>query len=291
MEERDYPFSFIVYASLNLAHDHELMDLMTRAGCVRVLIGVEDTEHDTLKQAKKYQNAATDIDEAVRTINRAGLQIVAHFIMGFDDERPGVDERLIGFANRNGIPEVPIMLLQVGPGTELWYRLEREGRLLWDGPDDNLGTTVGIMKFIPTRPMKDIVSEYIRVYEELYEPDAYLERTYEHFARMKPPPFKKRFDIGDAVEVRAFPGFLRRHSAIYSSRWKFFKFMLLALIKFPTRFRDYMLTCASGEQYSAFRHVIREQLISQLAEIDQSRTFEYPQEIMNSNQRKSQTAG
>jgi radical SAM superfamily enzyme YgiQ (UPF0313 family) len=270
MKERKYPFEFIMYATLNLAKDPEMMDLMVDAGCVKVLIGVEDTERDILKFTKKFQNAVLDIDMAVQKINRAGMQVLAHFIMGFDHERPGVDKRLIGFANRNQVPEVPLMLLQVGPGTELWDRLQREGRLLWDGPNDDLGTTTGMIKFIPTRPIKDIVHEYINVYETLYDPDAYLERTFEHFSRMAPPPYRKRIFLGDWPELRAAPTFLRRHSAIYSSRWKFFRFMIKAFVKFPARFRDYILTCAAGEQYASYRHKIRDLLLAQLEEIESS---------------------
>ena len=85
--------------------------------------------------------------------------------MGFDGERPGADQRLIDFATRNSIPEVFVTLLQAGPGTELWKRLQDENRLLPTRPEDSFGSQTGLMNFLPTRPMSQIVEEFINVYE------------------------------------------------------------------------------------------------------------------------------
>ncbi len=266
MEERKHPFDFIMYASLDLAQDPEMIDLLVRAGCVKLLMGIESTDEDCLNASRKFQNTKHDIDTAVQIINEAGIQVLAHFMIGFDTESPGVDQRIIDFVTRNNIPEAPIMLLQVGPGTELWDRLEKEGRLLWDGPDDSLGTTTGLPKFVTQRPLEQIVAEYINVYETLYEPDAYLDRTFHHYARMRRRPQKKPFAIGPWAEIRNAPVFFHRHSGIYSSRWKFIKYAIRALIQFPDRFRDYIMTCAAGEQYASFRWVIKRKLLEQLAQ-------------------------
>ena len=61
-------------------------DLMVRAGFTSVFLGIETTDVDSLVGAGKLQNVTVDLDEACRRINRAGLQITAGCIIGFDQE-------------------------------------------------------------------------------------------------------------------------------------------------------------------------------------------------------------
>jgi radical SAM superfamily enzyme YgiQ (UPF0313 family) len=268
MEARRYPFDFITYTSINLAADDELLDLIVRAGFIRVVIGVETLDHEALAGAKKYQNIKIDIDKALDKINRAGLQILLTFIVGLDNEHPGVDDRLIDFAARTRVPEIYIMLLQVVPGSDLWKRLEKEGRLLWRGIDDSIGSRSGLINFVPTRPITEIVQEYCRLHDVLYDPDFYLQRVLDHFSRMKKPPPKKRFAAMTLSEIRILPSYLVRHARIYSSPWNFFKSLVLALFRFPRRLRDFLLTCAAAEHIGDYRNVIKEQITARLNQDD-----------------------
>ena len=193
MEERGHPFDFTTQASVNLAADQELLDLMVRAGFWKVFLGIETLDRESLKDAKKFQNAAVDLDQVCEKINRAGLQIIAGCILGFDNERPGADQRLIDFASRNHIPEMFVTLLQAGPGTDLWKRLEKEGRLMFGGFNDNLGSQTGLINFLPTRPRSEIAGEFIRLYDALYDPEFYLNRSFEYLSRMESPPPKRLF--------------------------------------------------------------------------------------------------
>jgi hypothetical protein len=86
---RGYPYQFVTQASVNLANDPELLDLMVKAGFTKVFLGIETPDRESLVLSKKVQNVATNMDDACRTINRAGLQIIAGCILGFDNERPG----------------------------------------------------------------------------------------------------------------------------------------------------------------------------------------------------------
>ena len=151
MEERRRPFEFHTFASVKLADDKELMDLMVRAGFVKVWVGIETTDVTALSSAGKHHNVAADLDRACREINQAGLMILATFIIGFDNETPNVDKRLIDFINRNDIPEAILHPLRAMPGTKLWERLDREGRLLPDRAG-GLGNNSGLLNFRPRRP-------------------------------------------------------------------------------------------------------------------------------------------
>lgn len=266
MEERGHPFDFLTQASVNLAADPELLDLMVRAGFSKVFLGIETQDVQSLHQAKKFHNAAVDLNEVCEKINRAGLQIIASFIIGFDHELPGADQRLIDFANRNHIPEMFITLLQAGPGTDLWSRLEREGRLLAGGYDDNLGSQTGLPNFLPTRPMRQIVGEFIRLYEVLYDPESYQERAFQHISRMKPAPIKKGFSLPLFSELRAVAITLFRQGVKPSYRGKFWKLFLTGIVRFPKNFHHFLSACIVGEHLYEYRKTIKDKLNTSLAQ-------------------------
>lgn len=265
MEERGRPFELCFQASVNLANQRELLDLLVKAGFYKVFLGIETPDKDTLKLARKFQNSAVDLDEVCRTINRAGLIIIAGCVIGFDKEPPGAGQRLIDFAMRNNIPEMFITLLQVGPGTDLYDRMNREGRLLGLAYDQEIGNQTAMINFIPTRPAREIVEEFIEAYSVLYQPDAYVERVYRNFRSMENPPVKRQFAFPFPRELHTVGVTILRQGFLYSSRWKFWRLFFKALTNFPKRFPNYISLCVMGEHYFEFREVIRTKLQEKLA--------------------------
>ncbi len=265
MRERRNPFAFYTQASVNLAADADLLDLMVQAGFYRVFLGIETPDEESLKLAKKFQNAAADLDQVCNSITRAGLQIIAGCIIGFDGERAGADQQLIAFARRNSIPEMFVTMLQAGPGTDLWHRLKREHRLFQSAYDENLGSQTGLMNFIPTRPMEEIVREFTDLYDELYAPEAFLERLFNHFSLMETVPPVQDGGLPYAGEIRAVAITLFRQGILYPSRWKFWKYLLLAIMKFPKRFRHFLASCITAEHYFEYRRTIRKLVQNSLA--------------------------
>lgn len=266
MDDRGHPFEFFTQASVNLAADSELMELMVRAGFNKVFLGIESVDEASLLEAKKFQNVRADLDSVCDKINTAGLQIIGGCILGFDNEAPGAEQRLIDFAMRNHIPEVFVTLLQVGPGTDLWYRLEQQGRIV-EIPNfgENCGNNAGAMNFVPTRPVKQILSEFIRIYDVLYEPACYLERSFRHVAKMRPPKVKKSFTFPGATELRAVAIAIYRHGFVYSAKWRFWRLFLSAMFKFPSRMDLFLTYCVMGEHFYEYRKDIKAQIQPQLA--------------------------
>ena len=84
-------------ASVNLAKDREMLDLMVEAGFYAVFFGIETPDQDSLAVTRKMQNTRNPLIEACRKINVAGLLIYAGFILGFDGERSGAGERIQAF--------------------------------------------------------------------------------------------------------------------------------------------------------------------------------------------------
>jgi radical SAM superfamily enzyme YgiQ (UPF0313 family) len=266
MGERGHRFDFFTQASVNMAADPELLDLMVRAGFTSVFLGIETTDVDSLVGAGKMQNAAVDLAEACLRISRAGLQITAGCIIGFDQEKPGADQRLLDFARRTHIPKLFVTLLQAGPGTEFWDRLDREGRLL-SHSYEHLSNQTGLLNFVPTRPQEEIVEEFIHLYDRLYDPEFYHQQTLKHFLDMEPLKVKKPFSLPRLFEVRALLIMFFRQGVLYPSRFKFWKTLIAAARKIPERLPFFLSLCVELEHYTEYRHTIARELRRQMAEL------------------------
>ncbi|WP_088241886.1 B12-binding domain-containing radical SAM protein, partial [Calothrix rhizosoleniae] len=159
MKKRNYPFSFTTEASVDLAEDDELLDLMFVTNFRSVFLGIETPDEETLKLTKKYQNTRKSLIEGVKKINQSGMRVMGGFIVGFDGEKPGAGDRIVDFVEATTIPLAFCSTLQALPNTSLWNRLEQEGRLL-EGKEGDINQTT-LTNFIPTRPIEEMAHEYI----------------------------------------------------------------------------------------------------------------------------------
>ncbi len=265
MQEKGYPFDFYTQASVNLGRDEELLDLMVRAGFCRVYVGIETLNRAGLKSIKKYQNLAADLNESCRAITRAGLQLFGSFIFGVDHDDPGVDRRMIEFVDRNNIPDLMFSVLQAIPGTEFANRLAREGRLIGTHySDDNYTSQTGVMNFVPQRPIHEILEEYVRAQDVLYEPNASMKRLYNSFLAMRPPPVKRRPPVPYGFELRALCIVLARQGLLRRSRLAFWKYMVKGLVQFPQRYWHFLRSVVVAEQHYQMYVRFRPALISTL---------------------------
>jgi radical SAM superfamily enzyme YgiQ (UPF0313 family) len=260
--DRGNPFEFYTQASVNLAGDDELLDLMVRAGFAFVFLGIETLDIDSLKSVGKVQNLAVDLDAACQKINRAGLQVIAGCIIGFDNEAPGADQRLIDFAVRNRIPEVFATMLQAMPGTDLWKRVKEEGRLLCTGQDSLISHT-GRVNFTTTRPLQEITAEFINLYDDLYEPKNYLSRVYEHLIQMPRPSVKRNAGV-KWNEVIGVIHLIARQGFLYKSRKYFWKYLIYTLFNMPWKLRSFIIYCFRAEHYYHYRVIIEQEMQLQI---------------------------
>ncbi|MEA5515490.1 B12-binding domain-containing radical SAM protein [Nodularia sp. UHCC 0506] len=261
MEEHDYPFILITEASLNLAEDDELIELMVKAGFTMVFMGIETPDTDSLVGIHKVQNTRHDLIESCHKITRAGLQIMSGFIMGFDNERPGAGQRIEQFIEETGIPQAMLSLLQALQNTAMWNRLQQEGRLL-----DNLGTVHqgAIMNFVPMRPIAEITQEYIAAFWHIYEPMSYLKRTFRHFRMMNGWRGKTQRHL-TGTEMRLFVTICWRQGVVRSTRLRFWwQLVAIALTK-PRLLYDYLTALGVGEHFFKYRYEVKALLESQLA--------------------------
>ena len=260
MEEHQYPFILLTEASLNLAEDDELIDLMVKAGFTMVFMGIETPDTDSLVGIHKLQNTRHSLIASCHKITEAGLQIMSGFIIGFDNERLGAGKRIQEFIEETGIPQCQFSLLQALQNTALWNRLEREGRLI-----DGLGTfhQGAVMNFIPTRSVEEIVHEYIDAFWHIYEPISYLKRTFRHFMKMKNWRGKSNRPI-TGTEIRLFFAVLWRQGIMRSTRFHFWPYLAALAFQKPHLLYEYFMTLSAGEHFFAYRHQVKAQLLEQL---------------------------
>ncbi|UZQ54000.1 DUF4070 domain-containing protein [Trichothermofontia sichuanensis B231] len=272
-EEHQYPFAFNTEASVDLAQDQELMDLMVDCYFDAVFLGIETPDEESLSLTKKFQNTRSSLIDAVQTIAKAGLRVMAGFIIGFDGEKPGAGRRIIEFAEATGIPTTTFAMLQALPHTALWHRLEKEGRLR--DRSGNLNQTT-LMNFVPTRPLAEIAREYVEAFWELYDPEKYLDRTYRHFLMMGAPRAKRPFQWPSLVDLRALAIIVWRQGIKRRTRWKFWHHLFSILRRNPAVWVHYLTVCAHNEHFLEYREIVRSQIEQQLATLEPDASIASP---------------
>ncbi|MBD1889570.1 B12-binding domain-containing radical SAM protein [Coleofasciculus sp. FACHB-SPT9] len=261
--EHQYPFRFNTEASIDLAQDQELMDLMVECYFDAVFLGIETPDEESLSLTKKFQNTRSSLGEAVEAITRTGLRPMAGFIIGFDGEKAGAGGRIVRFAEQTAIPTTTFAMLQALPNTALWHRLDKEGRLR--GKDGNINQTT-LMNFVPTRPLQEIAREYVEAFWTLYDAEKFLDRTYRCFLMLGAPKCKAPAKLPNLVDLRALLIVMWRQGVKRTTRWKFWHHLFSILKRNPGVFEHYIAVCAHNEHFLEYRQIVRDEIDAQLAE-------------------------
>ncbi len=196
-EKHGYPLRLNTEASLNLADDEELLELMYRANFRSIFIGIETPKKASLEETKKFQNTRGDsMEEKLRRIQRAGLDISAGFIVGFDNDDKEIFDAQYDFIQSNGVLLAMVGMLSAIPKTPLYERLEKAGRLVSNDPNCN---------FHPKNmTRKELRENYWELVRRLYTPEAFLERYF--MAYRLPEYHERRAEISrKANEGRTLP--------------------------------------------------------------------------------------
>lgn len=243
------------------------MELMVECNFTVIFLGIETPDPDSLTRAKKFQNTRDPLSESIDKITRAGLRIMAGFILGFDGEPSGAGSRLVQFVEQTDIPIAMLSMLQALPNTALWYRLEKEERLYERNGDGNQTT---LMNFVPTRSLEEIAHEYVDAFWQLYDPEKYLDRTLRHFMKLGNPKHSKKIQPSGKL-IRALLLLCWQQGVLPKSRWKFWR-NLGKMLRHNPRYVDlYLTVCGYLEHFTEYRQLVREHINSQLAAYQASR--------------------
>ncbi|MDO9087162.1 MAG: B12-binding domain-containing radical SAM protein [Anaerolineaceae bacterium] len=183
---------FNTEASINLADDPQLMDLMVKAGFNTVFVGIETPNEDSLIECNKKQNRNRDLVESVKKIQRAGMIVQGGFIVGFDSDSEQIFEQQANFIRKAGITTAMIGLLQAPAGTRLYKRLIGEGRLLGEMTGDNADGSTNI---IPHLDIQFLKAGYIKLIKQLYQPKEYYTRCLTLLKTIKAPEIHRSLDL------------------------------------------------------------------------------------------------
>ena len=178
-EDKKFPFSFLTEASVNLAEDESLLAMMRAAHFHRVFLGIETPAPESLKEANKTQNTKRDLLGSVRKIQSYGIEVMAGFIVGFDNDPEDIFERQIEFIRESAIPLAMVGLLAALPDTALWHRLEREGRLIYASSGNNTDCT---LNFVPVMNRWRLVNGYRALLQKLYSSPEFYRRSLDSLA-------------------------------------------------------------------------------------------------------------
>jgi radical SAM superfamily enzyme YgiQ (UPF0313 family) len=250
-------FEFITEASLNLADDTELMQLMKDAGFKSVFLGIETPDESGLISSNKLQNTRRSLLESVERIQSYGIEVMGGFILGFDTDKEDIFDRMVEFIEKSGIPIAMVGLLQAMPGTQLFRRLRREGRIVDGGGGNN--TFCERLNFLPRMDAAKLVEGYHEVMKRIYNCEAYYERVKLYLNRAHPKPAKRA--PGERAKkqpreawmtrdnLRALVNSIVRQGVFGRHQWSYWKFLAEAATRYRRCFGAAMTLAVMGYHF------------------------------------------
>ncbi len=134
-----YGIRYFTESDIAVAEDDELLELMHRSGCFQLLIGLESVSHGSLAGLERHDWKLRKRDgylAAIEKIQSHGISVNGCFVLGLDDDDPGIFRETLDFIENSGLIEAQLTVATPLPGTPFLGRLQREGRLLqehfWD---------------------------------------------------------------------------------------------------------------------------------------------------------------
>ena len=252
-KKHGYPFSLLTESSVNLADDEQLLDSMREAGFRRVFLGIETPVTESLKEAQKSQNRG-NLLESVSKIQSYGMEVMAGFIVGFDNDPADVFERQIDFIRKSAVPLAMVGLLNALPETQLWKRLEREGRLLGEASGNNTNCSLNFKtRMDPAR----LIQGYQSIMQTIYSPREYyqraldsMKRTAQHFVE------PQHYNIVSAIT--AFARVMVKLGIVDGERKEFWRFFTKALLKHHDKLAETLRLAAMGYHFRKLNNAYSE---------------------------------
>ncbi len=219
--------TYFTEASINLADDEELMDMMAAAGFKSVFVGIETPDEVSLAECHKGQNEHRDMVESVQIMQSHGLQVMGGFIVGFDNDTDSIFDRQIEFIQKSGVVTAMVGMLQAIPGTPLFARLLSEGRISHEMSGDNADGTTNI---IPSMGLERLKEGYNRLMVEIYSPAKFYERIKTCLRTYNPPKMPVRMHL---PEFYAFLRSIWKLGTIGEERREYWKLFFWTLFRRP----------------------------------------------------------
>ena len=159
---------WVTQASINIADSPEVLRYAYKSGCRFVFIGIESIIPDSLKEMKKAVNLKTGVENlasAIKRIQRSGIGVIGAFVVGNDHDDITVFKKTLDFINKTWLDVFQLSYITPFPGTKLFDRLSREGRIVYnDFPKDWERCD---MDQVMIRPKSMTIDELVRGYDHI----------------------------------------------------------------------------------------------------------------------------
>ena len=177
---------FSTQVSIDSARDDELLELWSRAGLTHSLVGIETPNEDSLRETKKKQNVGVDLLALIEKMLAHGIGVPAGMVIGFDSDGLDIFERQYEFAMASPVPIFNLNTLIALPGTPLFERLKKQGRLQLDlGTEYILGRTNFVLAQMSS---EELEIGFKWLVNKLYEPKAFEHRLLRFIDKLEPVP-------------------------------------------------------------------------------------------------------
>jgi len=266
-EERGYPFEFTTEASINIADDEQLLQLMRRANFFAIFVGIETPDPEALIATSKKQNTRRDLTANVHRIYNAGIFVTAGFIVGFDAEKTNVAKQITGLIESAAIPVCMVGLLYALPNTQLIRRLTREGRLrpeldVFVENEECDHCTVGL-NFDTVRPRQEILRDCKDIVETVYAPAAYFSRIRQVGLLLDYSRHTNPYPLGR--NLRELAAAFWRLTRTRDVAWHFWRTVINCAMHNPTALRSVIKMSALYLHLGPFSQYVAKSLDRQIA--------------------------
>lgn len=152
--------------SVDIGKHDDILDNMAESGCKSLFIGFETVNQKNLKHCGKFQNKVKEYDRTIEKIHQRGMMINASVAFGFDSDDINVFSETVNWLSERKIASMTAHILTPYPGTTLYEKYEKEGRII----DNNLNNynTANVVYKPKLMTPEELYEGYLWSYEEFY---------------------------------------------------------------------------------------------------------------------------
>jgi radical SAM superfamily enzyme YgiQ (UPF0313 family) len=221
---------FLTEVSINLADDKQLMKMLVQAGFISVFIGIETPDEDSLQSCNKKQNVKRDLIANIHEIQQAGIQVMAGFIVGFDSDTPSIFNRMTDFIQKSGVVTAMVGLLQAPNKTELYNKLEQQGRIIKEMTGDNTDGTSNIIPVMDAGVLRD---GYLQIMDHIYAPKYFYQRIKTFLREYQPTKSSVTIEWNEVAALLKTVVLIGFNPKVAGYYWNLF---FWTLFHFPSKF-------------------------------------------------------
>jgi radical SAM superfamily enzyme YgiQ (UPF0313 family) len=165
--------------------DDEFLDLAAKAGCIEWFIGFESVSQKALNAIKKTHNKVENFKKLIKRLHDHNMIVQGGIIFGFDEDTPDIFDLTIEKIHDFGIDILEVNILTPYPGTPLYDRLEKEGRII--SKDWTRYNQVDVVFQPKNMTVQELFDGTRKVAKEFYSPLRIIERTAKIFTITRSP--------------------------------------------------------------------------------------------------------